>query len=1281
MKSVLLPSSWLSFLVYLAAAPVGITSLVRAQPITPANDGTGTIVTPDGNRFDIHGGTLSGDGVNLFHSLERFGLDAGQIGNFLSNPQIENILGRIVGSDPSIINGLIQVTGGDSNLYLMNPAGMIFGENAQLNVPASFTATTANGIGFNGGWFNAVGNNNYQALLGNPNSFAFTMEQPGSIINAGDLAVAEGKNLTLLGGTVIHTGTVSTSGGGITITAVPGENLVRISQEGMLLSLEVEPMAATGDSSLPTAVGINPIDLPRLLTPSNLGHATGLTVNPDGTVQLIHSGTTLPTAAGIAIASGSVDVSGETGGNVNVFGDKVGLISADINASGINGGGNVRIGGDYQGQGTVPNAKRTFVSSDSVINADALIEGNGGRIITWADEINRFSGNVSATGGANSGDGGFVEISGSDSLIFRGSVDVGAANGTPGNILFDPKNITIANGGADVLAINDAFGENPALDVTFDADQITGLNGNVTLQANNDITIAENVISNSIQTLELQAGRSIILNNGVVISLDAGNFSATINDENAIAAERDPGTAQFWMNLGSQILTNGGDITIEHGTFGGNSVGEVRINDNATINSVNGNISITGTGEGGGTFGSGIQVDGSIETTGTGTISLNGTSGAGTTDNHGILIQNNGRVSVINGDINLLGTAAASNGDVNHGILITNGGLVQSTGTGVINLTGISNATSQNLFGNDGISVVAGSQVMATGTGSITMIGTGGNGTVSNEGVVVLDPTSEVSSTDGDIFIMGTSRGTGTEHYGIWIGRDGVFVGTTGSGNITLEGIVSGIGNNSEGIFFDNGALVEATGTGNITLTADEINFTDITVINGNGILQLQPLDDSLGITVGGAIDDNRLNLDTNELNYLENGFDQIIIGREDGSGVITLADNVTFNDPVTLLSPVGNGSIDTSGFILTGNDTSITLQANQNITTGNLISAGDITLTSNEIDLEGGVSGNGILSLQPATANQDIQIGNLTDSGIGTLDLLDTDIANLQAGFTSITIGRLDGTGVVTLNDGVTFNTPVNIAGGLTLVGPNQNTVWELTGTNQGNLNSIFPNGLTFNNIENLIGGSLDDSFVFGDGIDFNGSITDNGGIDNFDFSAYTTPLTVNLNTFGLVGIEQVIGTTNADSTLIGTNTVSNWEITNLNEGVLNGTLNFTDFANLIGGTLNDSFIIGDGVDFSGGITDNGGIDNVDFSAYTTPLSVNLNTLGVVGIEQVIGTTNADSTLIGTNTVNNWEITNLNEGVLNGTLNFTDFANLIGGTLNDSFMLTSVAVSPTTEA
>ncbi len=256
------------------------------QPITPAMDGTGTVVTPSGERLDITGGQLSGDGANLFHSFEQFGLEAGQIANFLANPSIENILGRVVGGNPSYINGLIQVAGGDANLFLMNPAGIVFGADASLNVPASFSATTATGIGLEGGWFNAFGVNDYGNLVGSPNLFRFEGIQPGAIINAGDLVVEAGQNLSLTGGTVISTGSLEAPGGEVTVTSVPGSSLVRFNQAGQILSLEIEPPTDGQGNLLP----VTPLTLPELLVGGGASLETGVVVAASGEVQLVGSG-------------------------------------------------------------------------------------------------------------------------------------------------------------------------------------------------------------------------------------------------------------------------------------------------------------------------------------------------------------------------------------------------------------------------------------------------------------------------------------------------------------------------------------------------------------------------------------------------------------------------------------------------------------------------------------------------------------------------------------------------------------------------------------------------------------------------------------------------------------------------------------------------------------------------------------------------------------------------------------------------------------------------------
>ncbi len=480
------------------AAAITVVSLpgpALAQ-ITPATDGTNTLVNPANNTFNITGGTQAGS--NLFHSFQQFGLNQGQIATFLSNPSIQNILGRVTGGSPSVINGQIQVTGSNANLFLMNPAGIVFGAGASLNVPASFTATTANAIGFRPGpngspsaWFNATGPNSYAALTDAPSSFAFSVAQPGAIVNAGNLAVGPGQNLTLLGGTTVNTGTLKTTGGTVTVAAIPGGKLVRVSQDGSLLSLDLPVAASSGLNP----VSVSPLTLPELLTGGEVASATGLTVE-NGVVKLVSSGKTVLAQPGDVTVAQTIDATGVMGGTVQVLGDRVNLTGATVNASGENGGGQVFIGGDYQGQSTLPTAKRTVVSADSTILANARQRGNGGRVIVWADEATGFAGHIAAKGGAIAGNGGFVEVSGKQLLSFTGTVDVTAAAGTHGQLLLDPNIVLIGADGTDDAQVDDGqilAGDGGASTFRISTTRLVQLlnGGNVAIAANTVIAVEQ----------------------------------------------------------------------------------------------------------------------------------------------------------------------------------------------------------------------------------------------------------------------------------------------------------------------------------------------------------------------------------------------------------------------------------------------------------------------------------------------------------------------------------------------------------------------------------------------------------------------------------------------------------------------------------------------------------------------------------------------------------------------------------------------------------------------
>ncbi|MEH2234977.1 CHAT domain-containing protein [Nostoc sp.] len=714
-KKPLLPSIAASVLAIVPLVTAMSAGLAQAQKIVPATDGTNTIVTPNGNRLDISGGTTSRDGVNLFHSFQQFGIQPEQIANFQTSPALQNILGRITGGNASIINGLIQVTGGNANLFLMNPAGFIFGSNASLNVPGAFTATTANGIGFGSSWFNAIGVNDYTRLVGNPNGFGFSTNQPGAIVNAGNLAVGAGQNLNLLGGTVVNTGQLSAPEGQISVTSVPGENWVRLSQPGNLLSLEIQPLASS--SNQPNNWTIPIASLPELLT---VGSA-GLTANPDGTVQLTGSNVTIPTTPGTTIVSGKVNVSSKTGGTVTALGKKVAVVDVKINASGTNGGGTVLIGGDYQGKGTLPNADQTYVDSNSVINADSNLNGNGGRVIVWGNDTTQFFGNISARGGANAGNGGFVEVSGKNFLTFRGVVNTSAPNGSFGTLLLDPSTLTIIDGAAgtgdfDATAGNIAFNDADigANNVSWGAIAASG--ANINLQATGNITInnitgaTPGVTTPGVATLNLGGGSfSLTSQNGSVNFVNPTNTIGTtggaINISGASLSLGNLDTTRDFSRSGDVNLSASGNISAGNiiASGQGYSAGNVQVissNGGITLNQIN-------TSDSGGI---GNATGGTVTLTAAGNI-LTDTINSSSSDAGGLGTGGNVQVTTTAGSI----TTKAINSSV-----VKNGGGDFTGAAGAVSLTARDNITV-----NDGINASA-IAIGVDGTGSVT----GGNVTL-----------------------------------------------------------------------------------------------------------------------------------------------------------------------------------------------------------------------------------------------------------------------------------------------------------------------------------------------------------------------------------------------------------------------------------------------------------------------------------------------------------------------------------------------------------------------
>jgi filamentous hemagglutinin family protein len=103
---------------------------------------------------EINGGTEVGN--NLFHSFTEFGIPSEAIATFMNDSNIENIITRVTGGNISTIDGALE-TLNTANLFLINPNGIILGENASLDLGGSFTASSADAIKFeDGSVFSAV---------------------------------------------------------------------------------------------------------------------------------------------------------------------------------------------------------------------------------------------------------------------------------------------------------------------------------------------------------------------------------------------------------------------------------------------------------------------------------------------------------------------------------------------------------------------------------------------------------------------------------------------------------------------------------------------------------------------------------------------------------------------------------------------------------------------------------------------------------------------------------------------------------------------------------------------------------------------------------------------------------------------------------------------------------------------------------------------------------------------------------------------------------------------
>jgi filamentous hemagglutinin family protein len=282
-------------------------------------------------------------------------------------------------------------------------------------------------------------------------------------------------------GSVIHTGSIQTRG----TTGAGGA--VNLSGDSILSSAGISTDGTTAGGQISVQASN------RAISTASAQYTANSTQGQGGDI--------LVAATVSNYTSGSYSATGVTGGNLTLAGSEIKLAGTQLDASGTNGGGNIHIGGLMHGATgfgahgiALANASNVLSNSATRIKADALQSGNGGEVILWSDQTMRFTGNISAKGGVQSGNGGNAEVSGLTSLGYGGLTDLSATNGLNGTLLLDPRNITIVAGSGTASSVyQEIIDPTPGAGEGFGGWQNIELgNGNILISSPFDSTFGTN---------------------------------------------------------------------------------------------------------------------------------------------------------------------------------------------------------------------------------------------------------------------------------------------------------------------------------------------------------------------------------------------------------------------------------------------------------------------------------------------------------------------------------------------------------------------------------------------------------------------------------------------------------------------------------------------------------------------------------------------------------------------------------------------------------------------
>ncbi|MCU0934685.1 MAG: filamentous hemagglutinin N-terminal domain-containing protein [Gammaproteobacteria bacterium] len=1018
------------------AVGLAVTAALAASPAVRAGPQGGQVVAGSAvitqsapGRVDVV--QSSGKAIVDWRS---FSIGAGEHTHFQQPSSASATLNRVKGGDPSRILGRLTANG---QVMLVNPNGVFFGPGSRVDVGA-LMASTAD-----------VANDDF--LAGRYRFTTPSADPDAGIVNQGEIRAADGGFVVLAAPYVRNEGSIQARLGQVVLAGAPtftvdfdGDGLLQFDIGG---PVQAAPRGDDGQAvdALVANPGTVQADGGRVtLTARAADQVIDRVIHMGGVVQaqtvesrggeIILGGGDVGTVA----VSGTLDASGpaaaQRGGTVKVLGERVGVFDgARVDASGGAGGGKVLIGGNFRGQGPEPNARRTYVSRQASLKADALVYGGGGTLIVWSDEATAYHGRASARGGPDGGPGGLVEVSGKQSLVFAGEVDLSAPRGALGTLLLDPATLTIVDFISDLDGVPDGsqdanllqgvpIGEILAGDPDIPPNTVSWnairslVAGNVILEAAGDVTVGD------ISGVTFDLGDIALLN---VASLTIRSLSGSI----------------AFADLADSIHTTGGDLVLSAG--GNITAGTLVTVGPAVTGSDSGSISLTA---GGGI--SAVYLNTSSSWGNAGNVTLTATTGNIAIDGaiDASSSPGNGGSIVLNAGGNVTGASYFSSYS-NAG----DGGAITINAGGAVSLYGLRSYASDN---GGAISITAAGNVV---TGELTATGgpLGGDITVRSTGGNV--DTSSIFLDDG-VFFGGSVSATASDGTGGAVTFRAVGTITpadnvlTTSNRVTFDGPVALTANNPYA-----GATVSVVidgDGGDIAFTSTVNQARDLLLSAGAGSIRVAgPAGASQPLT----------SLTANSAAELSGA---VTTGAQSyNAGLTASGDYRTGGGPFTVTGPLtvagasavttGGGAFSVSGATTLGADLAVTTAGGAlgfggpvtgphalSLSTSGLltvevpVNVGPITLTAGDLDLVGSgtvLTGAGELRLQPLDPAASIGLG----SGLGDFRLTQSEIDRVAPTFASLTIGRDDGRHAISIVD-ATFGLPVTIqtpAGGQTVV------------------------------------------------------------------------------------------------------------------------------------------------------------------------------------------------------------------------------------------------------